>query len=227
MVNFEIMKKRHSVRQYTEKRIEPEKRRILDEMAWDINLRTALHIQLIYDEPKAFSTAVARYGSFKNVRNYIALVGKRGEAIDEACGYWGEKLVLKAQEMGLNTCWVGLTYSRNNAACHIEADERLRLVIALGYGAVQGVPHKTKTADRLAAIEGISGLGSAPAWFRKGMEAAQLAPTAINQQKFKFVLNEDGTVSAKAGLGFYTRVDLGIAKYHFEQGAGEGSFSWA
>ena len=68
--------------------------------------------------------------------------------------------------------------------------------------------------------------GPAPYWFRKGVEAALLAPTAMNQQKFKFTLRGD-TVSAKAGMGFYTKVDLGIVKYHFELGAGRDRFRWA
>lgn len=48
----------------------------------------------------------------------------------------------------------------------------------------------------------------------------------MNQQKFMFRL-ENGRVSARAGLGFYSKVDLGIAKYHFELGAGKANFQWA
>lgn len=47
------------------------------------------------------------------------------------------------------------------------------------------------------------------------MEAVCLAPTAMNQQKFFFEL-KDGVVTAKDIKGFYTKTDLGIAKYHFE-----------
>ena len=65
-----------------------------------------------------------------------------------------------------------------------------------------------------------------PDWFRAGAEAALLAPTAMNQQKFLFVL-DGNKVSAKAGFGFYTKIDLGIAKCHFEIGAGTDNFKWA
>ena len=68
--------------------------------------------------------------------------------------------------------------------------------------------------------------GPAPDWFLRGVDAALLAPTAMNQQKFMFRL-ENGRVSARAGLGFYSKVDLGIAKYHFELGAGKANFQWA
>jgi hypothetical protein len=67
--------------------------------------------------------------------------------------------------------------------------------------------------------------GETPDWFRRGMEAVLLAPTAVNQQKFTFSL-EGNRVIAKAGLGFYTKIDLGIAKYHFEVGAGRDHFVW-
>ena len=51
-----------------------------------------------------------------------------------------------------------------------------------------------------------------------------LAPTAVNQQKFLFTLNGD-EVTAKATGGVYSRIDLGIVKYHFEVGSGrEGLF---
>lgn len=64
-----------------------------------------------------------------------------------------------------------------------------------------------------------------PDWFRKGVEAALLAPMAMNQQKFFLTLAGE-RVLAKAGTGFCTKMDLGIVKYHFEIGAGEGAFRW-
>ena len=63
-------------------------------------------------------------------------------------------------------------------------------------------------------------------WFEKGVQAALLAPTAVNQQKFLFTLVNDHTVRVEAGWGLYTEVDLGIVKYHFELAAGD-HFEWA
>lgn len=61
-------------------------------------------------------------------------------------------------------------------------------------------------------------------WFKAGMEVVLWAPTAVNQQKFLFTLLEDGRVSAQPGHAFYGKMDLGIAKYHFETGAGKENF---
>ena len=135
--------------------------------------------------------------------------------MDEKCGYYGERLVLRAQQLGLNTCWVAMTYTKIKTAFSIGPGEKLCIVIALGYGETQGVAHRSKAFEKAARVE-----GAVPDWFKKGVEAALLAPTAMNQQKFQFVLDGD-QVSAKAGIGFYTKIDLGIAAYHFEIGAGK------
>ncbi len=126
-----------------------------------------------------------------------------------------KKIVLYAQQLGLNTCWVGLTYSKVKGVFQIGAGEKLCCVIAIGYGSTQGSSHKSKSVEAVSQVD-----GAMPDWFRRGVEAALLAPTALNQQKFQFSLSGN-QVSAKAGRGFYSKVDLGIVKYHFELGAGK------
>lgn len=211
---MEAMKYRHSVRQYENKPIE---KGALQELLAEVeacNREGGLHIQLVTDEPKAFDSFMAHYGKFSGVTNYIALIGPKGKDLDEKCGYYGERLVLKAQQLGLNTCWVAMTYSKVPSAFQIAAGEKLTVVISLGYGKTQGVSHNSK---EISAVSNVN--TSTPDWFRAGVEAALLAPTAMNQQKFTFTY-ADGKVTAKAGMGFYSKIDLGIAKYHFELGSG-------
>lgn len=205
---LEVMKARHSVRQYSEKKIESGTRETLAALVSECNRESGLNIQIIFDEPKCFDSMMAHYGKFSGVENYIALVGKKDAALDEKAGYYGEKLVLKAQELGLNTCWVAMTHGKSTAK--IEKGEKLACIIALGYGTTQGVTHKSKPVEQLC-----NGTPDMPDWFSKGMEAALLAPTAMNQQKF-YITFENEKVSARAGKGFYTKMDLGIVKYHFE-----------
>lgn len=223
---MELMKAietRHSVRQYTDRAIDGETERALREEIERCNRESGLHLQLCLREPNAFGNGMARYGAFRNVCNYIALVGKKGPGLDERCGYYGERLVLRAVQLGLDTCWVALNYSKKKTACAVAPDEKLLCVIAVGYGAQPGAAHKVRPLDALCRVEGGVPL---PDWFRRGMEAAQRAPTAMNQQKFLFTLRGD-TVDAKALTGFYTKLDLGIAKYHFACGAGAGNWKWA
>ena len=211
---LEIMQQRHSVRQYTDRAIEPEKRAVLDALAQEINRKADLSIQIIYDDPKCFDSFMAHYGKFTGVRNYIALIGKKSPKLDETLGYYGEELVLKAQELGLNTCWVALTHGKSKAV--VGKGEKEVCLIALGYGMTQGVEHKNKPLQELCAYT-----EPMPEWFQRGMNAALLAPTAMNQQKFRFELLPDGNVKTTCGSGFYTKLDLGIVKYHFETVTGK------
>ncbi len=220
MEMMEAMRARHSVRSYVDRPLAADVVDVLEAEIAACNREGDLHIQLVKDEPEAFSGFMARYGRFSGVKNYIALAGKKGPELEEKCGYYGERLVLLAQSLGLNSCWVAMSYDKSKAACKLDAGEKLCIVIALGYGATQGVPHKSKSVEQVMAAK-----GEVPDWFRAGVEAALLAPTAINQQKFRFAL-EDGAVAAKAGTGFYSRIDLGIVKYHFELGAGRENFHW-
>lgn len=220
MEMMEAMKVRHSVRSYLPKPLDSA---VLDQLRREIadcNRESGLHIQLVTNEPKAFDSFMAHYGKFSGVTNYIALVGPKGEKLEELCGYYGERLVLKAQMLGLNTCWVAMTYKKIPGVFTVGQGEKLTVVLALGYGATQGTPHAVKTAQQVSNLTAES-----PDWFRSGVEAALLAPTAMNQQKFHLSC-QNGKVTAKAGLGFYSKIDLGIVKYHFELGAGKENVIW-
>ena len=221
MTELEAIRARHSVRRYLNKPLRPDELAALRAEVDACNRESGLHIQLVVNETRAFEGSMARYGKFSGVQNYFALVGKAGPDLQEKCGYWGERLVLKAQTMGLNTCWVALTFTKVKSAYTLGGGEKLAAVIALGHGETQGVPHKSKSLEEVARAE-----GPMPDWFRAGMEAVLLAPTAVNQQKFLFTLEKDGRVSAQPGHAFYVKMDLGIAKYHFEVGTGKENFQW-
>ena len=214
---------RHSVRQYQVKEIEAEKIAQLQAAIDEANADQRLHLQLVTNEPEAFSHGLAKYGRFSGVSNYIALVCKKGE--DECMGYRGESIVLLAQTLGLNSCWVGLTFQKQPEQYTIDKGEVMMGVIALGYGIDSGVQHPQKPIEKY-----YKATGTVPEWFLKGVEAAMLAPTAMNMQKFEFELLSDGRVAARTRfslVGNYLKLDLGIVKYHFEVGAGAGNFSWA
>ena len=93
---LEIMKNRHSVRQYKNQPIEPSNREEINTFVKELNNESELSMQIFYDEPKCFDSFMAHYGKFENVKNYIAIVGSKNE--QEKVGYYGEKLVLKCQE---------------------------------------------------------------------------------------------------------------------------------
>lgn len=213
------IKERHSVRNYLDKPLPAAVIELLVKEIIEYNRSYGLNIQLITDEPQAFDGLMAHYGKIKGVKNYIALVGKRGSETQEKLGYCGAGLALLAQTLGLNTCFVALTYKKNTKRIRVAKGEKIHCVIAVGYGTTAGVAHKSKPLTTLCQAK------ETPPWFLNGMKSAMSAPTALNQQKFLFAL-DGNKVSAKAKKGFYTKIDLGIVKYFFEQGADPANFVW-
>lgn len=239
MTLLEATAVRHSVRKYIDKSIPQDVVDILQAKIEECNKLGNLHIQLVTNEPKAFKGKMA-YGTFSGINNYFAMVGKKADtstgsaqvSFCERIGYYGEQLVLLAQTLGLNTCWAGLTYNNIKEAYEKNKDEKLYCMIALGYCDDPGRKLKRKSAKDVshsAVAEDVI-----PEWFLRGVETALLAPTAVNQQKFHFTYlgtNAKGIGMVKADRKFsifgYTKIDLGIAKLHFEIGAGKENFEWS
>ena len=217
MTEKEAIAARHSVRQYKDIPIDEEKCRKLNELIGKCNSESGLNIQLVLKDEGCFDTLFAHYGKFTNARNYVALVGKKSvENLDELCGYYGQKIVLAAQMLGLNTCWVAGSYSKGKCKAKVASDEKIVCVISIGYGETQGHERRSKPMEKLCNVA----QQDMPAWFKDGMEAAMKAPTAINQQKFFVTLNgENVTINAK--FAAMAKIDLGIVKYNFEVGSGK------
>lgn len=212
----EAITTRHSVRRYTDRPIDEAVVEQLVRAIDEANAASGLSIQLVRNEPGAFSNVLKSQGRFRNASNYLAFVGTEGDDQDELVGYYGEGIVLLAQQLGLNSCWVGGTFDRRHVVCRMNPDERLALVVSLGYGEDQGRPHRNHTGRRHFETRTLD----VPAWFDRGMEAVMLAPTALGQQHFLFRLEADGdTVHASSTGGSFPKVDLGIAERHFELAA--------
>ncbi len=223
MTELEALQSRHSVRKYQDRPLEAGDVAALQEEIAKINKEGDLHMQLVLNERKAFKGFLS-YGSFSNVANYIMVVGKKSDSLEYRAGYYGEKLVLFAQSLGLNTCMVGLTYKKVDGAFEVGSDEKVVLCIAIGYGEADGFrTHKIKRPDQVSNVTPDS-----PEWFKKGVDAALLAPTAVNQQKFYFEYIPENKVKPSKGTSLvgYTKIDLGIAMYNFEIGAGRENFQW-
>ena len=216
---MELIKQRHSVRKFIDKPLSSDAVKALQQEIDACNKESGMHMQLITDEPDAFKAGKPTYGQFKGCRNYLAIIGPKGKDVE--AGYYGKRVVLKAQELGINSCWVALTYKRGKAKGTKNAGEKRYLVVALGYGENSGAVHKVKSITDVSDYK-----SGDPEWYKNGLEAAVLAPTAVNQQKFRFERNGDKVVLKVSGIGFYTKIDLGIVKYHFELGSEKGTEVW-
>ena len=213
MTEIDAIKARHSVRKYLNKAIEQEKIDKLNELIDACNKEGNLHLQLLPDAGDTYKKFLSKAMGLGSAPSVIACVGPDDDTVEVRVGYYGEKGVLFAQMLGLNTCWTGM-FNPKTTPAKIEEGERLIIVIAIGYGATQGKERKSKASDQVTMEN-----KDRPYWFNYGVEMALLAPTAINQQKFEIGLNEDGSVSFIDKGGIYSKTDLGIVKYHFEVGA--------
>ena len=227
---MEAIEQRHSVRSFKDDPIGEDVLEKLDKEIARCNAEGGLEMILVTEETGAFDSALAHYGKFSNVRNYVILAGENVPELEERCGYYGERIVLLAQQLGLNTCWVALTFKKRLVKKSLKKHEKLVAVIAIGYGSDDGKPHRSKKNSEVIFVPAGE---EAPTWFMRGVEAALLAPTAVNQQKFMLELTElkadDGRriVRLLSKGGSYSDVDMGIVRLHFEIGAGTQNFEWA
>lgn len=227
---MEAIRTRHAVRKFTDEPISEAERTALQTEIEQCNAESGLHIQLVCNEPQAFNSMLAHYGKFSNVTNYLLLAGPKTADLSDKCGYYGERIVLLAQQLGLRSCWVGLTFKKRFVKKVVAPGDKLVIVVALGHSTEQGVDHKVKTFEEVCT--GCTKT-DVPDWFVAGIDAALLAPTAMNQQSFEFEFLQSAEGNAMVSLrskgGSFADVDLGIVRLHFELGAhaAGGTFVWA
>ena len=215
-----MMEKRHTVRKYLDKPLDMDLIGLLNNRIERNNCVYNLTFKLITNNSDGFSS-LARLMSNNSVQNYIILAGKDNSDLDKKIGYCGADLILYAQSLGLNTWWCGGMFNGKNALKHLDdKDVRVNGVIVIGYGKIQGTPHKSKSPDQISHYK-----GKAPEWFKSGIKALLLAPSALNRQPY-IVNGEGNKVSLKVKNGTFSQVDLGIGKYFFELGAGKSNFEW-
>ena len=244
---------RITTRMYEDEKIDSDLSRQLRQNIDAVNLISGLHMQLIENCPQVFARANAE-GHFRNAQNFIALIGPAGsDEAREASGYYGERVVLSAVLMGLQTGWVAGSWDKAEAerCCDISDNEELYLGIVIGYQEgysalmeesyeqrceTQRTHRPSKSADELFTVKAAAGTVSAgtaavpPQWFMDGVAAAAKAPSAMNRQPAMFSY-DPGSGSVEAYIGgrdstMFAYTDLGIAKLHFQIGAGGGSWEW-
>ena len=215
----EAIRERHTVRKYLDKPIPTEIAAQLQQRLKENNQASGLCLTLVTGCSDGLG-AMAKLIS-KHVNNYIILAGPDTPELDEKLGYWGADAMLFAQTLGLNSWWVGGMFSAKGSEKHLACTGlRVNGVIALGYGATQGFPHKSKTAADISSYD-----GTTPQWFQDGVSSLLLAPTALNKQAYR-VYGKENKVVLMCDSGHVAGIDLGIGKYHFEAGAGKNNFEW-
>ena len=220
---------RRSRRKYLETPVEPAIAAQLQALAEQYSEQANARIELVFNDGRAFDGLRKNYGLLAGVQHYAGLIAKKDDQLAaERLGYFGELFMLQAVALGLGTCWVEGSFDRASCPFVLSGDETLVCTITFGHCApadnlrekfIRGVTHrKTKRAEDM-----MSAAGDVPDWFMAGMRAVEKAPSAVNAQPVRFTY-QDGLV--RAGLENNSWLDLGIAKLHFELGAGGGSWEF-
>ncbi len=153
--------------------------------------------------------------------------------VQEDVGYTGEGVILEATALGLGTCWVAGFFRPDLVAALIDTaeNERVLAVTPIGYARKnESLEEKVLTGfgrnhQRKPLASLISGLSEKQwaEWLKMSLEAARLAPSAINRQPWGFRVEPDSiTVFVRTtGPDFNVskRLDCGIAMLHIEAAA--------
>ena len=242
MTEWEAVEKRISCRAFEDRMPGPEILAQLEACVGELNRESGLRFQLIVSGDGSRPAVRMSPAMFSGpVYVCAALVAGDSPAESEKLGYYGEKLVLRAVELGLGTCWVASTYDAASIHPDIAEGERLWDVIPMGYAPAK-LPMKQsmtramirkrdrKTETFLDEASDVT-FAEAPDWIRRGIEAVRLGPSAVNQQPVNILVKngEASMVICKKGNGLEYN-DMGIAKRQFEIGAADagvrGRFEW-
>ncbi len=179
-----------------------------------------------------FKGIVGAYGKIKNASCYVAFIGDMQKThVQEAVGYTGEGIILQATALGLATCWVGGFFRPEIVKNHLMLQEHERVLAVTPVGLAPdsfsfqekfmsgfGQMHRRKPLPNM-----ISGNTPLSPWMRSALQAARLAPSAVNRQPWRFIIGERSlTVTSNKGPNSYNiarRLDCGIAMLHLELGA--------
>jgi len=204
----------------------------LDEVCRSFRPFPEVRTVLLSDAPADIFTGlvaglVGSYGRVTGAPSALLFIGVPGPKTPERIGYTGEGAVLEATALGAGTCWVGGAFDRRRAAglADLAEDERVFAVSPVGtplappaaterllFGA--GKEKRRRPLDIIAP-----GREDWPRWAIAGVEAARVAPSALNRQPWRFSLVGGDVLLKHAGPdtpGSSKRLDCGIAMLHFE-----------
>ena len=181
-----------------------------------------------------FKGVIGGYGKVKGTHTFIAFIGDMDEPfVQEKVGYTGEAIILEATALGLNTCWVAGFFRPEIVTSLIEVteEEQVLAITPVGYAREQEsweeklMSRFGRSHNRLPLSKLVRGLPKEqwPNWVSVSLEAARLAPSAVNRQPWGFNVNDDNiTVFVRTSgpeFNVSKRLDCGIAMLHLEVAA--------
>ena len=200
---IKFLESRHSVRSYTNQRIEDEKRVIIIDLINEINREHGTQFEVFFDKPEAFTSIIARH-TMENCENIMVFY--HNDPVE--AGYYSAEIMLKLHEMGISSCYVGASYKKKMFE---KEGLTIQCALAFGYATDKGHPHKNKDIKKLIEIE-----GDKPNNFDYVLRVAMSAPTAMNLQRFKLI-SRDNQIDVKlTSKTPFAEFDYGIIRYYVD-----------
>lgn len=245
---IEIIRKRGSCRSFARQAINSETTAQLNAYIDEINKESAglsIRYQLVDRQSEGGKPIekLGTYGVISGAQTFIAGIVAKSGANAVQFGYWFEKIILCATELGLATCWLGGSFNRADFGRKVMLSEQefIPIVSPVGYAAEKRsvmenlVRSMAKSSTRLPfpdlflTQDGPARLSpEAAGQWAVPLEMVQLGPSASNKQPWRVIMNESGfdfclaRTVGYASLGFDMQMnDIGIAMCHFELSARE------
>lgn len=235
MNSIEAIKARRSVRTYTGKAISAAHQ---DGIRAELEKQSTEHgVRLVFLQNNFNGKQFGTYGIIKNAASYIACVCENDKSSLLRAGMALERTVIHCTALGIGTCWLGGTFSRDEFASEVlVADgEVIPAVIATGYpseregliGGLLRMGAKSKTRvpfENLFFGSDFSHPLSQDNPFASALEMVRIGPSASNKQPWRAVAEEkcchlflEHTPAYATKYAFDMQLlDLGIAMSHLE-----------
>lgn len=180
--------------------------------------------------------SLSSYGVIKNPYGYLVGAVQKADRCLVDYGYLFQRILLEATRWGIGTCWLGGTFRPEKVASlfPLQPGEIIPAVSPFGL-----------PAERPSVIDGLLRWGASSKlrkpWgelffdeagnhrkegdapqFQDPLEAVRLAPSAMNRQPWRVVIERDrahlflDTKEDRKSPIRFAELDLGIALYHFE-----------
>lgn len=246
----EIIRQRFSCRKYLEQPIDETKQQRLrsfisgnQQGPWQTPVR--FELVAATEQDRVSLKKLGTYGFIKNPTGFIVGAVRPGEKYLEDYGYVMERIILYATDSGLETCWLGGTFTKSSFARKISltTGEVMPAVTSVGYMARQGEIRNLTPGERPTAAHRFpwsdlffQGKFGNPLTrdeaesYALPLEMVRLAPSASNKQPWRIVKTDhawhfylqrtkgygNSLVFKVLKVDDLQRVDMGIAMSHFE-----------
>jgi nitroreductase len=224
---YDAIEKRHSVRKYSEEPVSSDLMAEIEQTCDEFRPFPGARAVLV-KEPKSdvFKGLIGPILKVKRAPHYVAFVGDTEvNHFETALGYLGEGIILEATTRGLNTCWVTGFFrpDRTEEDVAIRDGEQIVGISPIGYAeeSKDRVGNK-REHDRKSLSKLIESGNLDKEWVKEALEAARLAPSAVNRQPWRFEVSSTSITISYGGLidwGSSKAIDCGIAMLHVELGA--------